>query len=60
MTEVTESTDAVAEARDQEGAKTLYRQAAETGGSVAVLLRPHGLDPDGSPIPPWRQDGPAK
>ncbi|MEU3862804.1 tetratricopeptide repeat protein [Streptomyces sp. NPDC028722] len=43
-------------AGDQEGAETLYRQAADVGefplGPEGRWL-PYGLDPDGSPTPPW-------
>ncbi|MGW6819493.1 hypothetical protein [Streptomyces sp. NPDC055005] len=51
------------EAGDREGAEALYRQAADHGsifdpvqpgmGSSIEELWPHGLDPDGTPTPPW-------
>ncbi|MFF8029017.1 hypothetical protein ACFZDJ_49765 [Streptomyces sp. NPDC007896] len=42
-------------AGDQEGAETLYRQAADAGASRLSIDRwwPYGLNPDGSPTPPW-------
>ncbi|MER5218281.1 helix-turn-helix transcriptional regulator [Streptomyces sp. NPDC002838] len=47
---------------DREGAKTLYRQAADYGNTDALYLHvkalkrlwPYGLDPDGTPTPPWQ------
>ncbi|WEP00696.1 hypothetical protein A6P39_044095 (plasmid) [Streptomyces sp. FXJ1.172] len=43
------------EAGDSESAETLYRQAANTGQPHPFLKNrwPYGLDPDGSPTPPW-------
>ncbi|MFD7676582.1 tetratricopeptide repeat protein [Streptomyces anulatus] len=51
------------EAGDRDGAEALYRQAADHGtdfladlGSLPDIfnrLWPHGLDPDGTPTPPW-------
>ncbi|WP_042492509.1 helix-turn-helix domain-containing protein [Streptomyces avermitilis] len=53
------------EAGDREGAEALFRQAADRG-STHVLYRlaemrevlrrqwPYGLDPDGTPTPPWQ------
>lgn len=44
------------EAGDREGAETFYRQAADTGelsDDEAKMRWPYGLDPDGSPTPPW-------
>ncbi|MFI8104431.1 hypothetical protein [Streptomyces sp. NPDC086023] len=41
---------------DRAGAEALYRQAADAG-AVDVHTRrlwPHGLEPDGTPSPPWR------
>ncbi|MGW1169700.1 hypothetical protein [Streptomyces sp. NPDC002550] len=42
-------------AGDQEGAETLYRQAADAGRPPLGIKKrwPNGLDPDGSPTPPW-------
>ncbi|MFC9331281.1 hypothetical protein [Kitasatospora sp. NPDC057015] len=41
-------------AGDGEGAEALYRQAADEGRRTFPLTRwPYGLDPDGSPTPPW-------
>ncbi|MFI9445568.1 hypothetical protein ACIHBO_35785, partial [Streptomyces avermitilis] len=52
-------------AGDREGAEALFRQAADRG-STHVLYRlaemrevlrrqwPYGLDPDGTPTPPWQ------
>ncbi|MFI1051215.1 tetratricopeptide repeat protein [Streptomyces griseoruber] len=53
------------EARDPEGAEALYRQAADHGHTnplhhppetqeVLSRLWPYGLDPDGTPTPPWQ------
>ncbi|QSY50504.1 tetratricopeptide repeat protein [Streptomyces griseocarneus] len=44
------------EAGDQEDAETFYQQAANTGelpDDEAKMRWPYGLDPDGSPTPPW-------
>nr|WP_188277251.1 helix-turn-helix transcriptional regulator [Streptomyces sp. CBMA152] len=44
------------EAGDRVGAETFYRQAADTGelpDDEAKMRWPYGLDPDGSPSPPW-------
>ncbi|WAZ26594.1 tetratricopeptide repeat protein [Streptomyces cinnabarinus] len=50
-------------AGDREGAATLARQAADNGGVLYRFSRhgrllkrlwPHGLDPDGTPTPPWQ------
>ncbi|MGW6455196.1 hypothetical protein ACWF94_04590 [Streptomyces sp. NPDC055078] len=41
---------------DREGAEALLRQAADAGDTAptsADNLWPHGLDPDGTPTPPW-------
>ncbi|MFD4142851.1 hypothetical protein [Streptomyces sp. NPDC058572] len=41
-----------------EGAERLYRTAADTGNARYSLARldrwPFGLDPDGTPTPPWQ------
>ncbi|MGW0703035.1 hypothetical protein ACWD0A_27715 [Streptomyces sp. NPDC002867] len=52
------------EAGDREGAETLARQAADHGNAEAQVdydlwealerLWPYGLDPDGTPTPPWQ------
>ncbi|WP_432071852.1 helix-turn-helix domain-containing protein [Streptomyces wuyuanensis] len=48
------------EAGDREGAEVLYRQAADRGSTALINTRvlerlwPHGLDPDGTPTPPWQ------
>ncbi|WAZ26704.1 helix-turn-helix domain-containing/SEL1-like repeat protein [Streptomyces cinnabarinus] len=53
------------EAGDREGAEALVRQAADHGDTDALFfmpgtwqlltrLWPHGLDPDGTPTPPWQ------
>ncbi|MFH9244096.1 hypothetical protein ACH4LK_01450 [Streptomyces lydicus] len=44
------------EAGDQEGAQRLLRQAVDHGGTDEILetLWPYGLDPDGTPTPPWQ------
>ncbi|WP_407917407.1 hypothetical protein [Kitasatospora sp. NE20-6] len=43
------------EAGDRDGADALYRQAADAGHLRSYRQRwlPYGLDPDGSPTPPW-------
>ncbi|MBL1099481.1 tetratricopeptide repeat protein [Streptomyces sp. 205] len=44
------------EAGDQKGAETFYQRAADTGelpDDEAKMRWPYGLDPDGSPTPPW-------
>ncbi|MBX7554195.1 hypothetical protein ABZX95_40380 [Streptomyces sp. NPDC004232] len=51
-----QAADADYVAGDQEGAETLYWQAADTGESLLGIETrrwPYGLDPDGSPTPPW-------
>ncbi|MGW6491916.1 tetratricopeptide repeat protein [Streptomyces sp. NPDC055056] len=58
------------EAGDQESAETLARQAADQGQPVTLIplaemhrllsrLWPYGLDPDGTPTPPWQPLMPA-
>ncbi|MFF9490287.1 tetratricopeptide repeat protein [Streptomyces sp. NPDC014676] len=52
------------EAGDREGAETLYRQAADHGvgrgplekpaKTIPIRRWPNGLDPDGTPTPPWQ------
>ncbi|MEU2718239.1 tetratricopeptide repeat protein [Streptomyces sp. NPDC007205] len=46
------------QAGDQESADALARQAADAGETVLSFQRwwPYGLDPDGSPTPPWPAD----
>ncbi|MFG3384674.1 helix-turn-helix domain-containing protein [Streptomyces sp. NPDC047999] len=49
------------EAGDWPGAEVLYRKAADRGYEASTALKklwPFGLDPDGTPTPPW-QDGAA-
>ncbi len=45
------------EAEDQENTEVIYRQAADAGQPAFHLQYetrwPYGLDPDGSPTPPW-------
>ncbi|MER7782323.1 helix-turn-helix domain-containing protein [Streptomyces albidoflavus] len=43
------------EAGDKEGAQRLLRQTVDHGITDEILetLWPHGLDPDGTPTPPW-------
>lgn len=46
------------EAGNLKGAEALYREAADHGTSYDAqsnLIRvwPYGLDPDGTPTPPW-------
>ncbi|MFI7179713.1 tetratricopeptide repeat protein [Streptomyces spororaveus] len=47
-------------AGDRESAENLYRQAADRGTDYSRVLRalatwwPNGLDPDGTPTPPWQ------
>lgn len=43
---------------DQEAVDTLYRHAADAGHVRSLLRdkRQYGLDPDGSPSPPWRAE----
>ncbi|WP_432086182.1 helix-turn-helix domain-containing protein [Streptomyces sp. bgisy095] len=43
------------EAGDREGAKRLLRQTVDHGTTDEILetLWPYGLDPDGTPTPPW-------
>ncbi|MEV0982333.1 helix-turn-helix domain-containing protein [Streptomyces sp. NPDC049915] len=45
------------EAGDTEGAQRLLRQAVDHGCTDDILetLWPHGLDPDGTPTPPWQR-----
>ncbi|MFJ9420386.1 tetratricopeptide repeat protein [Streptomyces sp. NPDC101227] len=44
------------EAGDREGAQRLLRQAVDHGSTDEILetLWPYGLDPDGTPTPPWQ------
>ncbi|MER6131939.1 hypothetical protein [Streptomyces sp. NPDC001815] len=55
-----------AEAGDQENAEALARQAADHGDAPLAEMRrvlrrlwPYGLDPDGTPSPPWQPSMPA-
>ncbi|WP_256096125.1 tetratricopeptide repeat protein [Streptomyces sp. LUP30] len=45
------------EAGNQEGAQRLLRQSVDHGVTEEILetLWPHGLEPDGTPTPPWER-----